>query len=220
MVGLRVISGLLAAIGLVQASNVVPGAFIVEYEDGVDIDAELSSVQDVASTRMKLDYKLFKGASIRFHDSDTANDQANLLGTKPAVKKMWPVRLYNVPKHEVHWVAGEDALEGGAAETRQAPEDTFSPHVMTQVNQLREQGIVGEGIKVAVVDTGVSSRTLPACFSLNAVFCLASLIIPRKLYHKFLPGFLLWLELDGGAKPEEQSPRGPSCGQSQLTMPQ
>lgn len=156
MVGLRVISGLLAAIGIAQASNVVPGAFIVEYEDGVDIDAELSSVQDVASTRMKLDYKLFKGASIRFHDEDTANDQADLLGTKPAVKKMWPVRLYNVPKHTVHWVAGDDAHDEDAAETRQAPEDTFSPHVMTQVNQLRDQGVVGEGIKVAVVDTGVS----------------------------------------------------------------
>lgn len=157
MVGLRVISGLLAAIGLVQASNIVPGAFIVEYEDGVDIDAELSSVQDVASTRMKLDYKLFKGASIRFHDTDTANDQADLLGTQPAVKKMWPVRLYNVPKHTVHWVADEDAHEENTAETRQAPADTFSPHVMTQVNQLRDQGVVGEGIKVAVVDTGVSS---------------------------------------------------------------
>ncbi|POS74434.1 serine endopeptidase [Diaporthe helianthi] len=166
MIGLRVIGGLLAAIGLVQASNVVPGAFIVEYEDGVDIDAELSSVQDVASTRMKLDYKLFKGASIRFHDADTAKDQAELLSSKPAVKKMWPVRLYNVPKHEVHWVAGEDALEGSAAETRQAPEDTFSPHVMTQVNQLRDQGIVGEGIKVAVVDTGIDYRhpSLGGCF--------------------------------------------------------
>ncbi|KAG6364926.1 hypothetical protein INS49_006530 [Diaporthe citri] len=166
MVGLRVISGLLAAIGLVQASNLVPGAFIVEYEDGVDIDAELSSVQDVASTRMKLDYKLFKGASIRFHDADTANDQADLLGTQPAVKKMWPVRLYNVPKHTVHWTAGEDAHEEGAAETRQAPADTFSPHVMTQVNQLRDQGVVGEGIKVAVVDTGIDYRhpSLGGCF--------------------------------------------------------
>lgn len=159
MVGLRVISGLLAAVGLVHASNIVPGAFIVEYEDGVDIDTELSSVQNVASTRMKLDYKLFKGASIRFHDTETANDQANLLVAKPAIKKMWPVRLYNVPKHTVHWVAGDDAHEEDAAETRQAPEDTFSPHVMTQVNQLRDQGVVGEGIKVAVVDTGVSSWT-------------------------------------------------------------
>lgn len=39
---------------------------------------------------------------------------------------------------------------------RQATADTFSPHVMTQVDRLRSQGVVGEGIKVAVVDTGVS----------------------------------------------------------------
>lgn len=181
MVGLRVISGLLAAIGLVQANNIVPGAFIVEYEDGVDIDAELSSVQDVASTRMKLDYKLFKGASIRFHDVDTANDQADLLGTKAAVKQMWPVRQYNVPKHTVHWVAGDDAHEEDAAETRQAPADTFSPHVMTQVNQLRDQGVVGEGIKVAIVDTGVSQLTPISCSCLEAILCLATFVKARQI---------------------------------------
>lgn len=38
---------------------------------------------------------------------------------------------------------------------RQAAMDTFSPHAMTQVDRLRNQGVVGKGIKVAVVDTGV-----------------------------------------------------------------
>lgn len=73
---------------------------------------------------------------------------------------MWPLKLYNVPTYTVDWVAGEDASadnsKGEAAAARQAAADTFSPHVMTQVNQLRDEGVVGEGIKVAVVDTGVS----------------------------------------------------------------
>lgn len=78
---------------------------------------------------------------------------------------MWPLRLYNVPTYTVDWVAGEDALadngNGAAAAARQAAADTFSPHVMTQVNQLRDEGVVGDGIKVAVIDTGVSSRADP-----------------------------------------------------------
>lgn len=73
---------------------------------------------------------------------------------------VWPLKLYNVPTYTIDWVAGEDALadnsRGEAAAARQAPADTFSPHVMTQVNQLRDEGVVGKGIKVAVVDTGVS----------------------------------------------------------------
>lgn len=73
---------------------------------------------------------------------------------------VWPLKLYNVPTYTVDWVAGEDALADNskgeaAAAARQAATDTFSPHVMTQVNQLRDEGVVGEGIKVAVVDTGV-----------------------------------------------------------------
>lgn len=34
--------------------------------------------------------------------------------------------------------------------------DTFTPHVMTQVDLLRADGITGKGVKIAVVDTGVS----------------------------------------------------------------
>lgn len=34
--------------------------------------------------------------------------------------------------------------------------DTFTPHVMTQVDMLRADGITGKGVKIAVIDTGVS----------------------------------------------------------------
>lgn len=158
---LRIAIGLLGVICLVQAHMppVVPGAFIVEYEDDANIESHLSSVENIASTRLKLDYRLFKGASIRFHDVDTAQYQAELLAETAPIKKIWPVYLYEIPQYTVHWDAGEDATEEdqNAHSSRQAEADTFSTHVMTQVNQLRDAGVLGEGIKVAVVDTGVSS---------------------------------------------------------------
>lgn len=86
------------------------------------------------------------------------------------VIKVWPLKMYNVPTYTVDWVAGDDATaessNGESAATRQAATDTFSPHVMTQVNKLRDEGEVGAGIKVAVVDTGVSSKTA-RCFQLR-----------------------------------------------------
>lgn len=158
----RLIVGFLGAIGLVRAhlAPIVPGAFIVEYEDGVDIESHLSSVQHLASTRLKLDYQLFKGASIRFHDVHTAHHQARLMAKSDPVKNIWPVLLYDVPEYTVHWSAGENATaeEQRNPTKRQASADTYSPHVMTQVNKLRDAGVLGDGIKVAVVDTGVSSE--------------------------------------------------------------
>lgn len=52
-----------------------------------DIDGQLASLQDVAQPRMTLNYTLFRGASIRFHDVDTAPHQARLMGEKPAIKR-------------------------------------------------------------------------------------------------------------------------------------
>lgn len=70
------------------------------------------------------------------------------------------MKLYTAPTYTVHSTAGEYAtaeeLNEGAAQMRQATADTYSPHVMTQVDRLRNKGFVGKGIKVAVVDTGVS----------------------------------------------------------------
>lgn len=78
--------------------------------------------------------------------------------------KVWPIKKYSLPAHTVHWTAGEDAkLEDqgeAAARARQATADLFSPHVMTQVNKLRDEGVDGTGIKVAVIDSGVSNMSV------------------------------------------------------------
>lgn len=70
------------------------------------------------------------------------------------------MRVYDLPKYTVHSTAGEFAtsnVASGDVTQRQATTDEFSPHVMTQVDRLRNQGVDGKGIKVAIVDTGVSA---------------------------------------------------------------
>ena len=108
---------------------------------------------------MKLDFKLFKGVSVQFNDLDRAEEGAAAIAALPAVKAMWPQRLYQMPKPTVHQILGDGSDAAAAAATRrQFENDTFSPHVMTQVDKLRAEGNVGKGIKIAVIDTGVSFR--------------------------------------------------------------
>ncbi len=103
---------------------------------------------------MDLDFKLFKGASIEFFDKENAGETAAKVAAMPQVKQIWPKKLYRRPDDEVLW-AGEPTP--GDALTKRAAQDTFSPHVMTQVDRLKAKGITGDGIKLAIVDTGVSS---------------------------------------------------------------
>ncbi|KAG5938400.1 hypothetical protein E4U59_003799 [Claviceps monticola] len=62
-----------------------------------------------------------------------------------------------MPNPKVEWIApkGSTFKQSGLASRAEGELDTFSPHVMTQVDKLRAKGITGKGIKVAVVDTGI-----------------------------------------------------------------
>lgn len=74
------------------------------------------------------------------------------------VKQIWPVRIISVPKDEVVWKGTERSAAQAALQKRQLSgnaTDTFSPHVMTQVDKLRADGVRGKGIKIAVIDTGI-----------------------------------------------------------------
>jgi hypothetical protein len=74
----------------------------------------------------------------------------------PAVKNMWPVKVYSIPKPRIEWTATPGMKAPLKKRDLNDTADTFSPHVQVQVDKLREKGITGHGIKVAVVDTGVS----------------------------------------------------------------
>jgi hypothetical protein len=109
---------------------------------------------------MQYNYKLFKGASIQFTDVDNAEDISAKMAMLPGIKKRWPVQVFSIPKPEVHWTGtpGMDytAIKKRGFEERDLANDTFSPHVMTQIDKLRDEGVTGKGLKVALVDSGVS----------------------------------------------------------------
>lgn len=79
----------------------------------------------------------------------------------PAVKNVWPVTLIDAPNPKVEWVAGSTAptLESRSAKKPPIPNDSsdFPTHQMTQIDKLRAKGYTGKGVRVAVIDTGVST---------------------------------------------------------------
>lgn len=123
MVRLNLATALLAVTGAAYATrgkapNVLPGAYIVEYEDGHDGNALLKSIQDDTSKRMDLDFQLFKGASIQFKDLKNAAERAEQVASMPAVKNLWPVHVYSIPEHTVHSVGSPSAAEYRKRPTR------------------------------------------------------------------------------------------------------
>ncbi|KAI1373384.1 subtilisin-like protein [Hypoxylon crocopeplum] len=144
----------------------LPGSYIVEFEESQDSAEFFSHISSKANTRMNLDYKLFRGASIQFHDLKTAEQEAAKLGSLASVKQVWPNRVYSLPKDEVVWTGrsgGENYMKNVK---RQLGNDTFIPHVMTQVDKLRAKGITGKGVKIGIIDSGVdyTHPALGGCF--------------------------------------------------------
>lgn len=118
---------------------------------------------------MNLTYTLFKGASFRLNDQADEDQTVQQISDMAAVKQLWPMRLRSLPKTERLSTGG--ALAAAASTLRRRADntteaDTWSPHVMTQVDQLRALGYTGTGVKVAVIDTGVDyyHPALGGCF--------------------------------------------------------
>ncbi|KAL0473307.1 hypothetical protein QR685DRAFT_170578 [Neurospora intermedia] len=168
MVRLGLATTLLAAASFAQAAHqkapaVVPGAYIVEYEDSHDPTSILASIKGDATIRKDIRHELFKGASFQFKDLNKADDLASKIAAMSGVKTLHPVRRYSVPEHTVHSTGS--AVQEVVAK-RDTGNDTFTPHLMTQVNKFRDSGITGKGIKIAVIDTGIDylHPALGGCF--------------------------------------------------------
>ncbi|KAI5863322.1 subtilisin-like protein [Durotheca rogersii] len=142
------------------------GSYIVEFEDSQSSAEFFNHLGSKAETRMNLNYKLFKGASIQFRDLKTAEEEVGKLDSLRSVKQIWPNRVYTLPKDEVVWtgrIGGEDFVKNVK---RQLGNDTFTPHVMTQVDKLQAKGFTGKGVKIAIIDSGVdyTHPALGGCF--------------------------------------------------------
>ncbi|KAG6277517.1 hypothetical protein E4U47_007115 [Claviceps purpurea] len=156
MVRPTLITGLVAAAySAVAVANKLPGAYIVELEDGHNHAAVLDNINGEASTRMVLDYKLFRGLSFQFHDIQAAEKRSKEIAAMPAVKQMWPVKLVSRQAVGDALVVGTPQDSKATVESDRLPKDTFVPHMMTQVDRLRAKGITGKGVKVALIDSGI-----------------------------------------------------------------
>lgn len=127
-----------------------------------DSVAAKNAVVDDASTRVDLDYELFKGVSIQLNDVNSAEEKAQKLAQLPEVKNIWPVMMVPAPNPRVEWIGSEglDAISKiphGAINSRASQDYISSAQRMGQIEKLRAKGISGRGIKIGVVDTGVSS---------------------------------------------------------------
>lgn len=149
----------------------VPGAYIVEFHDDHETESfytTLSNAGHVVEPRLELKYDLFKGVSFTLKETEDEESAAQKILALPEVRKIWPVRSYSMPKHDVAWTGNEGtaSLTSGVLKRQDNGNDTFAPHVMIQVDQLHARGFRGAGIKIAIVDTGVDYKhpALGGCF--------------------------------------------------------
>ncbi|KAI8201518.1 Minor extracellular protease vpr [Colletotrichum sp. SAR 10_76] len=161
-------------------SELLQGAYIVEFAD--DNDTPSSFLESLkadgidADTRMEMSYRFFKGVSFQVKESNAAHHDSALFRRQMAgssrIKNVWPVKTIKLDLPEDNGAPNQGSATANTRVKRQggAPgnstKDTFSPHIMTQVDKLREQGITGKGIRVGIIDSGVdwTHPALGGCF--------------------------------------------------------
>ncbi|KAI5843899.1 subtilase [Morchella snyderi] len=131
----------------------IKGRYIVEFakEDGFfSMSAEdpveefyksLADNQIEAKPAVNITSSIFSGTSF---DTDNSTKSEDILAL-PQVANIWRVRRVPKPTPQIHNV-GTAATEGA---------EKWTSHANTGVLSLHEQGFLGEGVIVAVVDTGI-----------------------------------------------------------------
>ncbi|KDR67581.1 hypothetical protein GALMADRAFT_161607 [Galerina marginata CBS 339.88] len=136
----------------------VPNKFIVEVENIADIPNKRSFTRslDVIYASLKERAVVFEvtkefntdevfvGAAVVLNDAKDAIAVENT----PGVKAIRPIRAFKIPK-----LAKSHVLTG--LDDPQLPPDSLSTHVITGVDKLHAQGIIGKGIKIGIIDTGI-----------------------------------------------------------------
>ncbi|OAA38323.1 subtilisin-like protease [Metarhizium rileyi] len=158
---------LLAAVfSAIASASVVPGAFIFEFQEGQNTAPALETLRKNGDVRMDLDFELFRGVSVQFHDVEKAGEVVDSLAAMSAIRRYWPVTLHRVPKAQLHWTGNPDV--GNNLETRDnsTKRGILSAHAMTQIDKLHAKGYTGKGIHIAVIDSGIDYKhpSLGGCF--------------------------------------------------------
>ncbi|KAM3425921.1 hypothetical protein NHJ13734_009805 [Beauveria thailandica] len=154
--------------------NTVADAFIIECETGQDIERLTKAIQQQdGQVRRKFNSKIFYGISVQLANATgvTSAEIRNIKG----VKDIWPVNLMSSTADDMPGEQPEKQQSGhqqahwsSGLASRAAGQGLESPwhHVLTQVDKLHADGLSGNGIKIALVDTGVdyTHPALGGCF--------------------------------------------------------
>lgn len=107
---------------------------------------------------MQISQGIFKGVSVQFLDKDNAASSAADLAALPGVKNAWPMKVSEPANSKQQ----SNQTTFGVSASQLVPnkeKQPYAPHVMTQVDKLHTKGITGKGVKIAIIDTGVSSSS-------------------------------------------------------------
>ncbi|KAJ4326312.1 hypothetical protein N0V84_003178 [Fusarium piperis] len=153
------------------------GDYIVEFADGVKSASAFYDALKAegigAKPRAEFNSRLFNGVSFQVLNANGSDGKQVLqqLEALAQVEAVWPVRAVhlNTPETSEPPAANDttgDTLRQRQITPRDTAKDTFSPHVMTQVDKLRAEGVTGKGIRVAIVDSGIdyTHPALGGCF--------------------------------------------------------
>ncbi|KAK5655870.1 hypothetical protein OQA88_5409 [Cercophora sp. LCS_1] len=158
----------------------IPQTYMVEFVEGFDAASfytELARAQIRAAPRLNLTYTLYKGSSFVLDDISDSNTALSKISAFSGVKSLWPVNTWQAFPNttapsfpDPPFIPSNGSTNGTLfsrhLHKRQSADDTYSPHVMTQVDKLRARGITGKGIRIAVIDSGIDYKhpALGGCF--------------------------------------------------------
>lgn len=98
---------------------------------------------------------MFNGASFRLDQNGGFEATAKQIASLAIVKSIWPLKSYKKPLVSISQVFEEFAATGSSPLHKRQDADSYPPHVLGEVDQLRAEGYTGEGLFVALIDTGV-----------------------------------------------------------------
>ncbi|CAE6415692.1 unnamed protein product [Rhizoctonia solani] len=138
-----------------STAPIVPNSYIVELSTGSHLKRGFASPHEElyhdlkrrgANWEVTKEYSedLLTGAAVKLG----SNVDLVKLAEASGVQSITPVYLHAAPKPVSQQVM-KDATDATA------PKDVFSTHVMTGVDKLHAEGILGKGITIGIIDTGV-----------------------------------------------------------------
>ncbi|KAL5389691.1 hypothetical protein DPSP01_002186 [Paraphaeosphaeria sporulosa] len=165
-----------------QAGIVVPNVYIVEFaNDNVSPNTFYASLLGEGvdlQHRMDLSFRFFKGVSFQVKASGSSfgpndSDIITQIKGRAEVASIWPVRSSKLQMPRTQSPSVPASREAQHLKRQNQAEDTFSPHVITQIDKLHNEGLTGKGVQVAIIDSGVD-YTHPALGGCFGEGCLVS----------------------------------------------